>query len=74
MKSNIYLKLIILLVVILIIYKIFLINSFTIEGFTPRIRQMYRPYLRHMHLQIETFKNNYNMTTFINKLRKWNIY
>jgi hypothetical protein len=71
MRLNIYLKIVLLLfafVLVKLAYKPLK------EGFTPKIRQMYRPYLRNMSNGVETFTNNYNLTTLINKLRKWNIY
>ena len=44
------------------------------EGFTPRIRGLYRPYVRTMNRGFESFVNNYGPNVIMNKLRKWNIY
>ena len=44
------------------------------EGFTPRIRGIYRPYVRTMNQGFESFINNYGPNVIMNKLRKWNIY
>jgi len=44
------------------------------EGFTPRIRGIYRPYVRTMNRGFESFVNNYGPNVIMNKLRKWNIY
>ena len=44
------------------------------EGFTPRIRGLYRPYVRTMNQRFESFVNNYGPNVIMNKLRKWNIY
>jgi len=44
------------------------------EGFTPRIRGLYRPYVRTMNQGFESFVNNYGPNVIMNKLRKWNIY
>jgi preprotein translocase subunit SecG len=44
------------------------------EGFTPRIRGIYRPYVRTMNQGFESFVNNYGPNVIMNKLRKWNIY
>ncbi len=81
MKSNnIYSKTISLLVAIILVYISYkyIYNYFIVkakeEGFTPKIRQMYRPMIRGVGNKLETFTNNYNMTNLINKLRKWNIY
>ena len=44
------------------------------EGFTPKIRSFYRPYVRHINQKYESFVSNYSSNFIINKLRKWNIY
>jgi hypothetical protein len=44
------------------------------EGFTPKIRQLYRPYVRIFNQGYESFVNNYGTNVIVNKLRKWNIY
>ena len=45
--------------------KIFLKN----EGFTPKINSLYRPYVRNMNHNYETFMNNYGPNVIINKLK-----
>ena len=49
------------------------INTNT-EGFTPKIRGLYRPYVRTINQGFENFVNNYGSKVIINKLRKWDIY
>jgi hypothetical protein len=44
------------------------------EGFTPKIRGMYRPYVRRARLHVENFVNKYNGNYIINMLKKYNIY
>ena len=44
------------------------------EGFTPKIREMYRPYVRTFNQGYQTFVNNYGPQVILCKLRKWNIY
>ena len=36
------------------------------EGFTPKIRGMYRPYVRRARLHVENFVNKYNGNYIIN--------
>ena len=78
--TNKYLKILIGIVVFLwIIYFIQMLianknkNKWK-EGFTPRIRGIYRPYVRTMNRGFESFVNNYGPNVIMNKLRKWNIY
>ena len=76
---KIYLKLLIGIVIALwIIYFIqsysVLLNNSLNEGFTPRINSIYRPYIRSINQQYETFSDNYGFTTIMTKLKKWNIY
>ena len=55
--NNIYIFYCLLLIYIFI--KItYLINKYN-EGFTPKIREMYRPYIRHSRILYEDTKNNY---------------
>jgi len=83
--TNKYLKILIGIVVFLwIIYFIQMLiasknknkgkNKNKKEGFTPRIRGLYRPYVRTMNQGFESFVNNYGPNVIMNKLRKWNIY
>lgn len=65
-------------IVIVLIYhyirNILLKKLTTKESFTPKIREMYRPLLRNVNNNIETFSLNYNKDRLITILRKWNIY
>ena len=74
--TNKYLKILIGIVVFLwIIYFIqMLIANKNKEGFTPRIRGIYRPYVRILNQNFESFINNYGPNVIMNKLKKWNIY
>ena len=76
--TNKYLKILIGIVVFLwIIYFIQMLiasKNKRKEGFTPRIRGIYRPYVRTMNRGFESFVNNYGPNVIMNKLRKWNIY
>jgi hypothetical protein len=83
---KIYLKILIGIVVLLwIIYFIQMLNpgkdkskgknkDKSKEGFTPKIRELYRPYVRTFNQGYESFVNNYGPNVIVNKLRKWNIY
>lgn len=68
---KIYLK--ILVGIIILLWITYLIQSVK-EGFTPRIRGIYRPYMRTINQKYESFMNNYGKNVIITKLRKWNIY
>jgi dolichol kinase len=45
-----------------------------VEGFTPKINAMYRPYVRDINNKYESFMNNYGPDVIMNKLKKWDIY
>lgn len=47
---------------------------YKVEGFTPKIHSMYRPYVRHASQKYEHFMNNYGPDVIMTKMRKWNIY
>jgi hypothetical protein len=47
---------------------------FTKEGFTPKIRSLYNPYLRSFRTYKETFLNEYNDNYFVKKLKNIGIY
>ena len=49
-------------------------NNKYAEGFTPKIKQLYRPYIRIFNNKYDHFMNNYGSTSILNKLRKWDIY
>jgi hypothetical protein len=42
------------------------------EGFTPKIRQIYKPYVRNTRIFMENFYNNYNKS-ITNYLKKYKI-
>ena len=44
------------------------------EGFTPKIRSMYHPFIRNFRINMESFVNNYNDYYFIKKLKSIGIY
>jgi len=44
------------------------------EGFTPKIKGIYRPYIRRIRLQIEEFTNKYNSNYFMKMLKKNGLY
>ena len=72
---KIYFKL--LVSIILILWIIYLIQTFTSvlnEGFTSKINSFYRPYVRTINKNYESFVSNYGSNVIINKLKKWNIY
>lgn len=72
---KIYFKIFIGIILILwFIYFIHTYTSFINEGFTPKINSLYRPYVRHINQNYETFINNYGPNVIMNKLKKWNIY
>ena len=75
---KIYLKILIGIVVLLwVIYFIQILNTDKNkdkEGFTPKILELYRPYVRTFNQGYESFVNNYGPNVIMNKLRKWNIY
>jgi hypothetical protein len=78
---KIYLKILIGIVVLLwVIYFIQILNTGKNknkdkdkEGFTPKIRELYRPYVRTFNQGYENFVNNYGPKVIMNKLRKWDI-
>jgi hypothetical protein len=47
-----------LLFIYIYIKIMYLMNKYK-EGFTPKIREMYRPYMRHSRIFYEDTKNNY---------------
>lgn len=72
---KIYFKIFIAIIFILyIIYFIKIFTHMTIEGFTPKINSICRPYIRNINQKYETFVSNYGTNVIINKLRKWDIY
>jgi hypothetical protein len=60
-----------LLVFIIIIFA-YTNSLHNVEGFTPKIREMYRPYVRNSRIFGETMYNNYS-STISNLFRKFGI-
>jgi hypothetical protein len=70
---NVYSKILIGIVILLwIIY--FIQYSVLTETFTPRLRGIYRPYVRKIHNHYDTFVSNFGSNVIMNKLRKYDIY
>ena len=44
------------------------------EGFTPKIKGFYRPYVRHLRLNVESLANKYNGNFLMSFLRKTGLY
>ena len=44
------------------------------EGFTPKIRSMYRPYMRNARLTLESYTNKYNSDYAMGFLRRIGLY
>jgi hypothetical protein len=63
-----------ILIILAVIYFYFYIYQNTQESFTPKIKSLYRPHLRNIRLNYETFANKYGSDFIINKLKKMNIY
>ncbi len=71
--SNIYFKILIGIVILLwIIY--YIQYSVLTEPFTPRLRGIYRPYIRKINNHYDNFVSNFGSNVIMNKLRKYNIY
>ena len=69
MKTLVYFSLcLIIITTIFWIYQRFFSDS--IEGFTPKIREVYRPYVRKIRIFSENFYNNSieNVSTFFRKM------
>lgn len=60
--------------IILIIFVVSCSLKNTKEGFTPKIRSMYRPYMRNIRLGIESYTTPYNTDFFIGFFRKFGLY
>ena len=73
--QKIYLK--ILIGIIILLWIIYIIQTYFMsnkESFTPRLKSLYRPYIRKTNEKFESFINNYGPNVIINKLKKWNVY
>ena len=44
------------------------------EGFTPKIRSLYRPHIRNLRIYTETFANKYSKNYLIPVLKKMGLY
>ena len=63
--------------IISILFIIYFIQSFICisnEGFTSQINSLYRPYIRNINQNYDTFVSNYGTDTIIHKLKKFHIY
>jgi hypothetical protein len=63
--------------IIILLWIIYFIQYFTKdknEGFTPKIKSFYRPYIRRFNQNYENFISRYTPNILLNKLKKWNIY
>lgn len=49
-------------------------TTYNKEPFTPKINSLYRPYVRTMNQNYESFVNNYGPNVIMTKFKKWNIY
>lgn len=73
--SNKYLK--ILISIVILLWIAYFIQSYIVdkkEPFVPRLKELYRPYIRNMNQSYEHFMNNYGPNVVMVKLKKWNIY
>lgn len=72
---QIYLKVLVGLVIL--VWSVYLIQEYIIkrpEPFTPHIRGIYRPYIRHFNHHYDRLMDNYGFEVIWTKLRKWNIW
>jgi len=70
-----YLKILVGLVIL--VWFVYLIQEYMMkktEPFTPHIRGLYRPYIRHFNHHYDRLKDNYGLDVIWTKLRKWNIW
>ena len=71
MKMNFCFLILWVVIIILVISQTIPNNQ---EGFTPKIRSVYRPYLRNMRFTLESYTNKYNSDYLIGILRKVGLY
>ena len=64
----------IIFLIIIIIYINVLKVEVEVEAFTPKINQMYRPYVRRGRIHYDTFMNYFTIDKVIVNLKKWNMY
>jgi len=72
MKLN-FINILFILWFILIIFFLYQQINIT-EGFTPKIRSLYNPYIRNFRIYIESFSNVYNDNYIIKRLKNIGIY
>jgi hypothetical protein len=71
--TKVYLK--VFVTIIFVLWVIYFMQTYLfVEGFTPKINSMYRPYVRNINIKYENFVSNYGPDVIVNKLRKLNIY
>ena len=71
--AKVYLK--VFVTIIFVLWVIYFMQTYLfVEGFTPKINSMYRPYVRNINIKYENFVSNYGPDVIVNKLRKLNIY
>lgn len=63
-----------LFLILIIIFQPIQQKYSTKEGFTPKIRSLYYPYLRSFRIYKESFLNHYNNNYFIKMLQNMGIY
>ena len=63
-----------LFTIIYITYTFFSTHDQNIEGFTPKIRSLYRPHIRKFRVYIESFIDKYSLDYFTKKMSKLGIY
>lgn len=71
---NIFVYIWLFLITLLIFQSIDNKKFFVKEGFTPKIRSFYNPYMRNLRIYTESFMNHYNDNYFIKKLKSLGIY
>lgn len=76
MSINININIISTLIIIFALYYIYshyYINNRKTENFTPKVREMYRPYLRHARIVSEGFYGN-SKNNITHLFRKFGLY
>lgn len=58
----------------IIAYIVYLNHIQHVEGFTPKIRSLYRPHIRRFRIYTESFINKYSLNYFTKILAKLGIY
>jgi hypothetical protein len=67
---HLYLSLLMIIIFVSSLYSHSLYSHSLKESFTPRIREMYRPYVRHSRIFTNNMYNNHknNITNFLRKI------